>query len=256
SVFPGCTAYFHIDFKIGVAYNLSNTSATITVDLTHTSPNFVPTSRRWVYRTQNLFKSLRGDCLEPGNIFCGEYLSPDTYPPNTEIIFDGPEFDENGSKIFIATYTFLNLIGGDAFLEDSEISGSAVTGYKLDVQPANFEDLIPIAATITLNEGQHILYFASRDYAGNTEVIKSSAVIVDGTAPGAALIVKADGSNPSPWKSAREFSLSWTNPTDVSGIAGARIKFGGAAPVSNDEGAFYPAENTLVYLASDIVNGQ
>lgn len=87
SVFPGHIAYFHVDFQIGTDYNLSNSNIEITIDLTHASPSFLPASRRWIYKTQNLFKTIRGDCLEPGNVYCGEYQSPDTEPPVTEIIF-------------------------------------------------------------------------------------------------------------------------------------------------------------------------
>jgi len=189
SVFPGCTTYFRIDFEIGEGYDLSSGSATITIDLTHTSPDFLPSARKWVYRTQNLFRSMRGECLEPDGVFCGEYLSPDVDPPFTMLLLDGPEYADEEDRIYIATHTFLDFISGDSYLVDSEISGSSVAAYQLNTPPLTFGDMTPAVAPFTLPEGIHLIYFASRDYAGNAEVIKSTTVTVDGTAPLVTLLI-------------------------------------------------------------------
>jgi hypothetical protein len=120
SVFPGCTTYFHVDFEIQPEYDLSNKDISIAINLTHTSPNFLPASRQWTYSTRNLFQSLRGNCIEqPGNMFCGEYLSPDTIPPNTEIIFDGPEYVDAAENRYVSPATLLGFIGADGYLVDS-----------------------------------------------------------------------------------------------------------------------------------------
>jgi len=50
--------------------------------------------------------------------------------------------------------------------------------------------------------------------------------------------------------------LSWTNPADVSGIAGVFAKFGLEKPVSNDEGDFYIAVDSVVYSTVALINGQ
>ena len=261
SVFPGHTVYFHVDFAIGTNFNLSNTNAEIALNLTHASPSFLPASRTWVYKTQNLFKTLRGDCLEPGNVFCGEYLSPDSEPPATEIVFDGTEYDDASGRIYITPNAAINLRGGDTYLEDSNISGVAIAKYKIGAVPSGFEALNNYINPVTLPvEGLHTFYFASRDYAGNTEQIKSSIITVDGTAPGSPEGPKVEGIGLSSairiWKNVKEYNLSWNSPADVSGVAGARVQFGGAEPGSNSDGIFFAGTNSLKYSAPDISDGE
>ncbi|MEW5905557.1 MAG: hypothetical protein AB1734_02120 [Elusimicrobiota bacterium] len=183
SVFPGCTTYFRVDFRINEAHDPSISSVAITIDLTHASPGFLPAARKWVYSTRNLFRSMRGECVEPDGVFCGEYLSPDVDPPFTTVLFDGPEYTDEASGIFIATHTFLDFISGDSYLVDSRISASSVTAYLLNAPPGAFEDMTPAGTAFTLPGGVHSVYFASRDHAGNTEAIRSTTVIVDAAAP-------------------------------------------------------------------------
>lgn len=54
----------------------------------------------------------------------------------------------------------------------------------------------------------------------------------DTTPPPAPQNLTANGSNPSPWKNTPGFTISWTNPSDPSGIARAYYKLG-TAPTSN-----------------------
>ena len=77
---------------------------------------------------------------------------------------------------------------------------------------------------------ENILYWRTR--AGNdlmwSDWTGAWTVTVDATAPGAPVNLTANGSNPSPWTNNANFSLNWTNPSDVSGIQKAYYKVGGA----------------------------
>ena len=68
--------------------------------------------------------------------------------------------------------------------------------------------------------------------------------------------LRAEGLNPSPWKNIKKYTLSWVSPPDSSGIAGARVKFGGAAPDKNDEGIFFTGPDSIEYPTPTIINGQ
>ena len=59
--------------------------------------------------------------------------------------------------------------------------------------------------------------YRARDRAGNASDIQTVSVNVDGTAPGTPTNLFA---TPPGWTNVNSFGLSWTNPTDLSGIAG------------------------------------
>ncbi len=183
----------------------------------------------------------------------------DERAPITDISFSTPLYVSHSGSVYLSTRTFVYLNPSDPAIEGAYSSGVSFTGISIDELPANFTAFwryIPF----TVMEGPRTLYYVSRDNAGNTEVIKSSVVYVDGTAPEVSGEPKVEGiglgSDMRIWKNVKQYALSWTNPSDASGVAGARVKFGTAAPASNDAGMFFPAQGLLVYSSTEIVSGQ
>lgn len=174
---------FNFDYEIGPSYNPLLPSGLIILQLLSDSTSFVPSGITWSFSTDNGFKTMRGECVDNDGIACGSYISPDTLAPNTYLQFDGPSYEAAASKIFLSTSTLVYFVGSDAYESNAEIARSSVTGYSVGAAPASFENLNFSTEPITLSAGSNSLYFASRDYAGNTEVVKSSVVYVDALAP-------------------------------------------------------------------------
>ncbi|MBI4656491.1 MAG: fibronectin type III domain-containing protein [Elusimicrobia bacterium] len=120
---------------------------------------------------------------------------PDGTTPLTTISFEGPfyQFDD---KIFISSRSYVVLTS-----TDPEIPGeiqSGVEGIYYAVTP--FEELPPETSdqytlykdSFTLFESSHTIHYFAIDNAGNTEIIHSSNVYVDGTGPVTALTMNSN----------------------------------------------------------------
>lgn len=81
-------------------------------------------------------------------------------------------------------------------------------------------------------DGRNTIWYYSIDNAGNVETKKSISVKVDLTAPPAPTGLKVTSAGQ--WKNSGCYTLTWTTPVDVSGIARAYYKIGDA-PTSNDD---------------------
>ncbi len=183
TIYPGRNIVFNFDFEISSDYEALNSTGEIILDLLSDSTNFVPASLTWRFTTDNGFLTMRGKCVDNDGMYCGEYISSDTFAPQSSPSFEMPEYVDEQSRLFISTFNNVYFDGFDQYDANSVISRIAVTGHKVDDPAAAFEELAISTETILLAEGQHTLYFASRDNAGNTEVIRSTVVYVDGTAP-------------------------------------------------------------------------
>ena len=89
---------------------------------------------------------------------------------------------------------------------------------------------VPVSSLVdsaTLNR----LQFRVTDKTPHVEVSPLYIIKVDGTAPDAAVGLAAD---PVGWASENDFTLTWTNPADLSGIAKAYYKFGDAPAHATD----------------------
>ena len=102
----------------------------------------------------------------------------------------------------------------------------------------------------------------AHDNVGNVELLLDLAetvtavdTVTDHVAPGAPLNLTANSSNPSPWQGNPLFSVSWQNPSDVSGIARAFYKIG-AAPTSNADTSGSVAGSTTIIVQATEENGQ
>lgn len=113
----------------------------------------------------------------------------------------------------------------------NDVSGVQVTSYSVGCglvwQAGN-------QAVIT-DEGRTTVCFRSRDRAGNTEQTRQVSLRIDRTPPPAASNVTVA---PTGWSAEPRFTLSWTNPSDVSGIAGAYYAHG--LPSAPEDGHLIP----------------
>ena len=255
SVYPGELMTFSVGFRINALYNAALSDGNIILSLLSDSTSFVPSGITWTFTTNNGFKTMRGECVANDGVYCGSYISPDNLAPSTFLGFDGPHCEPVPGFVVVSTYTVVHFIGSDSYESNAEISRVAVTGHGVDSPPASFDALSFSTVPILLALGTNSLYFASRDYAGNTEVVKSTVVVVDGTAPSPLTGIVVAGAAHSVWSNTNVFNITWTNPEDVAGIGGVRVKYGDEAPASNEEGTFYPAGDSLIYTSTNLVGG-
>ncbi|MCK5560115.1 MAG: fibronectin type III domain-containing protein, partial [Thermoplasmata archaeon] len=113
----------------------------------------------------------------------------------------------------------------------ADVSGIGGVYYSLDGQPTANDDGIytpgininQLTNLILLGEGVHTVYIWLRDNANNTDYSTNVSVMLylDTTAPGEPQNLQTI---PSSWTNVNSFEVTWTNPTDLSGIVGARYK--------------------------------
>jgi len=126
----------------------------------------------------------------------------------------------------------------------SEMSGIAGAYYKLDSAPTSDTDgtyqagsgITSITGITVGSDGTHTVYVWLRDVAGNVDYTTYDTVVLslDTTDPSSPSGLAAV---PSSWTSTDDFDLSWVNPADLSGIAGAYYKLD-SAPTSDTDGTY------------------
>ncbi|MFX0144971.1 MAG: hypothetical protein ACFE9C_12950, partial [Candidatus Hodarchaeota archaeon] len=112
-----------------------------------------------------------------------------------------------------------------------DTSGIIGAYYKLDSPPVandngtyiTGEDIESITGITVGTEGNHTLYLWLVDDVGNVDYTTYTItyLCLDGSDPSSPLSLTA---NPSSWTNVDGFDISWTNPSDVSGIVGAYYK--------------------------------
>jgi len=131
----------------------------------------------------------------------------DGTPPVTHATLTG-SLGDNGWYRTPVTASFTATDGG---------SGVRLIRYRLDDNPWVTSNVVTIAT-----DGRHTLEFYSEDFAGNREITQTLAVNLDRAAPAMPLNVRVQ---PSGWVSTTNaFTVTWTNPADVSGIVAACYK--------------------------------
>ncbi len=118
-------------------------------------------------------------------------------------------------------------------------SGVAETYSRLDDEPWSAR----LVYTIT-EPGKHLLAYRSVDVAGNQEVTRTTTVRVDPDPPGSPLNLTYA---PQGWSTVNDFSLSWQSPLDVSGVAGAYVRFGGP-PRAPGDGEFFTGSGAVQHI--------
>ncbi|MGQ9584984.1 MAG: OmpL47-type beta-barrel domain-containing protein [Anaerolineae bacterium] len=136
----------------------------------------------------------------------------------------------------------------------ADTSGIAGAYHKQDVPPASDTDGTFTANTDHLDdlavsgEGQHPLYIWLKDVAGNVSASQraTTTLFLDLTPPGPPSSLTVD---PSAWTATNTFTLTWSNPPELSGVAGAYYKIG-VAPAGPTDGTFVTTTNTLAGLSA------
>ena len=127
----------------------------------------------------------------------------------------------------------------------ADLSGIIGLYYKLDSAPGSPTDGSYIYGANTTQfvgltvpaDGTHTVYVWLVDAANNINHAKYGFTIVQlDTRIGAPAGVTV---SPGGWSSSSSFNMTWVNPADLSGVAGAYYKID-SAPVSNTDGTFVP----------------
>lgn len=104
-----------------------------------------------------------------------------------------------------------------------------------------------LAQPLQLEEdGVTVLHYLSIDLAANQELSQTQVISLDVTPPPAAL---SPSVAPAGWSSNNSFTLSWQNPPDASGIAGAWVAISQTPPAPGT-GTFYPGVTSVAGLAA------
>lgn len=146
---------------------------------------------------------------------------------------------------------------------ENPVDTSGIVGayYKLDEPPEDNtdgdyiagDDIESINDLIITGDQTHTLYLWLKDNASNIDYNKYATVQLkyDGTDPAAPSNLAA---NPISWSNTNDFDLSWLNPSETSGIAGAYYKLDN--PPSNEADGFYTAQDNIQGLSSLTVSKQ
>lgn len=169
----------------------------------------------------------------------------DSHPPRAPINFEVSPSFWTASNNFTVNWT-----------NQWDHSGIAGVYYKFNSPPLNNSDGTYVAG-VDINQlldvrvpdnGTQYIYLWLRDVAGNTYFVNYSYTLLlyDNLPPGMPIDIK---SHPSDWTKENNFTVSWTNPYEDSGIAGAYYKLN-APPNSNTDGIL--VERPYINHISDI----
>ncbi len=130
-----------------------------------------------------------------------------------------------------------------AWTNPSDLSGIVGAYYKLDASPTSNTDgtyvsgmdLANINGIIVAGEAAHIIYLWLEDGAGNLDYNQYNTTILCYDHSIAAPI--GVSATPSTSTTINYFNITWTNPSDLSGIVGAYYKLD-TAPTSNTDGTY------------------
>jgi hypothetical protein len=152
--------------------------------------------------------------------------------------------DSEGLQQSTARYRY-STNGGSAW------SGWSTSGLAISGDLDTTKYFTVTGATFLESAAQNQIQFYILDLGGLTDTSPIYTVKVDASAPAAPTALTA---TPTGWTGVNSFDLTWTNPADVSGVAGAYYKLD-SAPVSATDGAYVPGNN--IQSISDIsVSGE
>lgn len=121
---------------------------------------------------------------------------------------------------------------------DAVDGGSGVTSTRYRLDGGNW---VTGTMSVLTEQGKHLFDYTSADAAGNAEPLHQLTLRVDTQAPPAPINPRAMTTG---WQHTNSFSLAWQDPLDLSGIAGALIRYD-RAPTGPDDETFYPAAEVL-----------
>ena len=166
-------------------------------------------------------------------------LPLDSLAPVTTLTLD-PPLPEPSGYFTMPVNGLLTADDTPPGMPPSAASGVAVTWMRLDQGPWQ------VAAPVLFEDGSHELAWFSADVAGNQEITSTAVITVDLLPPGAPLNALVA---PAYWSPTNQFTVTWQNPVDTSGIAGAEL-FIGQGPPAPGSGQFYPDTTVIAGLAA------
>ncbi len=162
----------------------------------------------------------------------------DATPPGSPIGLSATPATWSTSNSF--TFTWVN---------PSEISGIKGVFFSIDSPPTYFNDgfyqqglnLNQLSGITVPGQGKHTIYIWLLDNAYNVDhnTYVTVDVYYDSFSPGKPMDIQA---TPDTWTNINSFDITWTNPTDVSGIIGAWYQLD-TFPSDNDDGIFVAGDN-------------
>ncbi|MEA3337049.1 MAG: hypothetical protein U9R25_14150 [Chloroflexota bacterium] len=159
-------------------------------------------------------------------------FSIDTIPPTTTVVI---------TPAMASTGYFTAPVSGHLEAVDAPPGappdfGSGVQATWLRINGGNWAPAEPFQFD---DDGSFLLEYQSMDFATNLEEIHQFTIALDATPPGSPIHFTFE---PTGWASENSFVMTWQNPADSSGIAGAFVHLGD--PPGPGEGEFF--ENTTV----------
>lgn len=167
-------------------------------------------------------------------------LRLDSQPPTTTLTLDPPQPQPSGYYTEPVSVQF-EAVDGPPGTPPGSVSGVEQTWMRIDNGPWQAAAPLQFAA-----DGLYTLYYFSIDMAGNYEISHTEAISVDINPPPAPV---APAVQPAGWTGENSFTLTWQNPPDASGIAGAWVAIG-AEPPAPGTGTYYPDTTVVAGLVA------
>ncbi len=191
------------------------------------------------YTVRSRAADVAGNLETPGS---GITFTYDTTPPSVKLTAPNGGEIWAGGRPYTVTWTVTDTIG----LPSTPITLSAT--YDGGANWAIVAGGLPNTGSYiwttpgTANTGQALVQVEAADRAGNRGSDRSDAPFtIDSDPPAAPLNLTA---NPAGWTKVADFAVTWTNPPDVSPVAGAWYKLD-TPPVGLHDGAYITATTTI-----------
>ncbi|KKR95606.1 MAG: hypothetical protein UU48_C0047G0001, partial [Candidatus Uhrbacteria bacterium GW2011_GWF2_41_16] len=180
ALYPGETYSFRLDFDVNAD---SGTQLELELWITQENTNILPNKTIWVYRSTDGFVTAAGECTDSEENYCGGYITRDKTAPVSEVGILGKSCEKD-SIVYISTITSLRITSSDPELLNARSAGVFATLVGIDKAAVTCKELTDFyIEPLPFHSGEHNIQFCTFDDAGNFEVIKSTTIYVDGSAP-------------------------------------------------------------------------
>ncbi|MEZ4767851.1 MAG: hypothetical protein R2844_05425 [Caldilineales bacterium] len=167
-------------------------------------------------------------------------LRLDSRPPTTTLTLTPPQPQPSGYFTEPVSAQF-QAVDAPPGTPSTAVSGVEESWMRIDDGPWQPAGPLQFAA-----DGTSTLVYFSIDVAGNQEISHTEVISVDINPPPAPI---APAVEPAGWTGVNSFTLSWQDPEDASGIAGAWVFIGDGPPASGT-GEYYASTTLVTGLAA------
>lgn len=167
-------------------------------------------------------------------------LPLDSHAPVTTWVLNPPAPQPSG---FYTRPVALSFQASDVLPTTPPVAGSGVAGTRLRINNGPWQMALPLTFTTS---GIRRISTYSFDVAGNSEISRTQVISVDLEPPAAPVAPLIE---PAGWSAGNAFSLSWQNPPDASGVAGAYVWIG-QDNFDPNAAVFYPDTTRIEGLAA------